>query len=172
MKNWYVVQVYAGYEEQVKTDISRAIVKAEAQDLFGDILVPSAKVKSFFALSEVKDERLFPGYVLVEMELVPEAMQVVTSSPRVMRFLGGKNPMPLSKKEIERVVSNMKGEVVVSSEAPEFAQGSEVEIAEGPFAGFVGIVEKIDKEAERLSVMVSIFGRLTPIELGFDQVKR
>jgi len=80
--------------------------------------------------------------------------------------------MPLSQKEVDRVVANMKGEVVVSSQAPEFADGSEVEIAEGPFAGFIGMVEKVDKEAERLTVMVSIFGRLTPIELGFDQIKR
>jgi len=172
MKHWYVVQVYAGYEEQVKEDISRRIVKDELEDLFGDVLVPSAKVKSFFAAADAKDERLFPGYVLVEMELAPESMQLVTLSPRVMRFLGGKDPIPLSKKEIERVISNIKGEVVVASQEPEFTEGSEIEIAEGPFAGFIGIVERIDKEAERLTVMVSIFGRLTPIELGFDQVKR
>ena len=172
MKHWYVVQVYAGYEEQVKEDVSRRIVKDGLEDLFGDVLVPSAKIKSFFAGSETKDERLFPGYVLVQMELVPEAIRLVTLSPRVMRFLGGKDPMPLSQKEVDRVVANMKGEVVVSSQAPEFADGSEVEIAEGPFAGFIGMVEKVDKEAERLTVMVSIFGRLTPIELGFDQIKR
>ena len=172
MKHWYVVQVYAGYEEQVKEDVSRRVVKDGLEDLFGDVLVPSAKVKSFFAGSDAKDERLFPGYVLVQMELVPEAIRLVTLSPRVMRFLGGKDPMPLSQREVDRVVANMKGEVVVSSQAPEFADGSEVEIAEGPFAGFIGMVEKVDKEAERLTVMVSIFGRLTPIELGFDQIKR
>jgi len=90
MKHWYVVQVYAGYEEQVKEDVSRRIVKDGLEDLFGDVLVPSAKIKSFFAGSDTKDERLFPGYVLVQMELVPEAIRLVTLSPRVMRFLGGK----------------------------------------------------------------------------------
>ncbi len=172
MKHWYVVQVYAGYEEQVKEDVSRRIVKDGLQDLFGDVLVPSAKVKSFFAVEDAKDERLFPGYVLVQMEAVPEAIRLVTLSPRVMRFLGGKDPVPLSQREIDRVISNIQGDVVVSSQAPEFSDGSEVEIAEGPFAGFIGLVEKIDKESERLTVMVSIFGRLTPIELGFDQIKR
>lgn len=172
MKRWYVIQVYAGYEEQVRSDLSMRIKQEGLEELFGDILVPSAKLKELFTASEAKDQRLFPGYVLIEMELLPETIHLVTSSPRVLKFLGGKEPAPISKKEIERIISNMKGEVVVSSVMPEFNEGSEVEITGGPFAGFVGIVDKVDKDAEKLTVMVSIFGRLTPVELSFDQVKR
>jgi transcriptional antiterminator NusG len=99
-------------------------------------------------------------------------MRLVTSSSKVLKFLGGKEPVALSKKEVEKIISNMKGEVIVSSTKPEFTEGSEIEIASGPFAGFVGIIDKVDSEAEKLTVMVSIFGRLTPVELSFDQVKR
>ncbi len=171
MKRWYVIQVYAGYEDQVKLDLSKQIAQKGLQDYFGEILVPSVKVKEFLS-EEEKDQRMFPGYVLVEFEPTPESMRLVATLPRVLKFLGGKDPMPLSQKEVDRIVSSMKGEVVVSSNKIEFESGSEVDIIAGPFAGFVGIVDKIDMDAEKLTVMVSIFGRLTPVELSFDQVKR
>jgi transcription termination/antitermination protein NusG len=173
MKRWYVVQVYAGYEEAIKSDLVKRIQEEGAQDLFGEILIPSARLKHFFEAEEPKDQQLFPGYMLIEMELAPESMRLVTSSQRVTRFLGGKEPAPLTTKEIERVLSQMKGEVAVaSSKKSEFVVGSEIEIKEGPFDGFVGIIDKVDEESERLTVMVSIFGRMTPVELSFEQVKR
>jgi transcriptional antiterminator NusG len=173
MKRWYVVQVYAGYEEAIKNDLVKRIQEEGIQDFFGDILIPSARLKHFFEAEEPKDQQLFPGYMLIEMELTPESMRLVTSSQRVMRFLGGKEPAPLATKEIERVLSQMKGEVAVApSKKSEFIVGSEIEIKEGPFDGFVGIIDKVDEESERLTVMVSIFGRMTPVELSFEQVKR
>lgn len=171
MKRWYVMQVYAGYEEAVKADIERRVREAGFQDNVGEILIPSAKLKSLFDAQEEEDEQLFPGYVLIEMEIVPGLVRLITSSPRVIRFLGGENPTPLRPKEVERIISQMRGEVVVAREKVSFTQGSEVEIKEGPFAGFVGIIEAIDEENEKLTVMVSIFGRMTPVELGFNQVK-
>jgi len=171
MKRWYVVQVYAGYEDQVKSDIDKHIKEKEMAALFGEILIPSAQVKEFFSAQEAKDQRLFPGYVLIEMEQVPDAYQLVAKTPRVLKFLGGKEPIALSQEEIDRIIKTIKGEVVVKSEAPEFAVGSQVDIVGGPFSGFVGIIEEVDAEAERLKVMVSIFGRMTPVELSFDQVK-
>src|SRR3990167_925830 len=101
----------------------------------------------------------------------PEAMGLVKTTPRVLKFLGGKEPMPLAKKEVQKV-TNIKEEVIVSANKPDFSEGAEVEIQDGPFTGFVGIIEKVDQESEKLTVMVSIFGRLTPVELGFDQIKR
>ena len=172
MKRWFVVQVYAGFEEQVKADLVKRIEQEGLQDSFGDVLIPSAKMKRLFDSGDTKDQQLFPGYILVEMELAPAAMRLVTSTPRVMRFLGGKEPAPISKKEIERILSQMKGEVIVSAAtASEFMIGSETEITDGPFTGFVGMIDRVDKEAEKLTIMVSIFGRLTPVELRFDQVK-
>ena len=172
MKRWYVIQVYAGYEDQVKTDIERRIKETAADESFGEILIPSAQVKDLFSSQEVKDQRLFPGYMFIEMEDTPEAFLLVSKTSRVLKFLGGVTPAPLSEREIERVLGTIRGEVVVKSEAPEFTIGNEIDITGGAFAGFVGIVEAIDKENERLTVMVSIFGRMTPVELNFDQVKR
>jgi transcriptional antiterminator NusG len=173
MKRWYVVQVYAGYEEAVKADLLKRIEEKQLQDRFGQILVPSAKLKHLFEVVDFKDQQLFPGYILIEMEVAPETVRLVTSSARVLRFLGGQHePVPLTQKEIDRVISQIKGEISVATEKNDFVIGSEVEIAQGPFAGFVGIIDKVEKENERLTVMVSIFGRMTPVELGFDQIKR
>jgi transcriptional antiterminator NusG len=172
MKRWYVIQVYAGYEEHVKEDLERRVQGSGFGDKMGEVLIPSAKMKGLFVGVEAKSEQLFPGYVLIELEIVPGIIRFVTSSPRVLRFLGGKNPAPLSAKEVERVRSQVEGRVAVAREKRDFLVGSEVEIEDGPFAGFVGIVERIDDESKRLTVMVSIFGRMTPVELGFNQIKQ
>ena len=173
MKRWYVVQVYAGYEEHVKTDILKCTEESDLRDFFGQVLVPSAKMKQFFeAGDDPHDQQLFPGYLLIEMEAVPEAIRLVTKRPRVMRFLGGKDPMPLSSQEVERMQAQIRGEVAVSVKKHTLEIGKEIEIKEGPFAGFVGIVDKVDEENERLTVMVSIFGRMTPVEIGFTQIKK
>lgn len=167
MKRWYVVQVYAGYEDIVKADFLKRIEEAGAQDLFGQILIPSAKIKQFFDMSDsFRDQQLFPGYMLFQMEDAPEALRLLEKTPRVLRILG-----TLSKSEIDRIEAQMRGEVAVAAQKHEFEVGKEVEIQSGPFAGFVGMVDTIDEEAEKLSVMVSIFGRMTPVELQFDQVK-
>ena len=173
MKRWYVAQVYAGYEEIVRKDLEKRI-KELGTDLIGQVLLPSAKLKSMFASDQEQvDERLFPGYILIEMEKGPEALAVVAGTPKILKFLGGKNPIPLSKKEVDRIISQVKGEVAVVKRSQEsFTQGAEVDIKEGPFAGFVGIIDEVDEEGEKLTVMVSIFGRLTPVELTFDQVKK
>jgi len=172
MKRWYVVQVYAGYEQAAKIDIEKRIQAERMQDFFGEILVPSAKSKSMFAANDSADQQLFPGYILVEVEMTPESLRVVTASMRVLRFLGGKNPEPISQKEIDRIISQIKGEIIVETAREEFVLGSEVDIVEGPFAGFVGIIDNVDYNNEKLTVMVSIFGRMTPVELGFHQIKR
>jgi transcription termination/antitermination protein NusG len=171
MKRWYVVQVYAGFEEAVKTDLAKRIHDEGLEDQFGEVLIPSARLKQMFEVEDSKDAQLFPGYVLIEMEAGPRTIRLVTSSLRVIKFLGGKEPVAISQKEIDRIIGQMKGEVAVATKKSEFTVGSEIDITDGPFAGFVGIIEKIDDENERVTVMVSIFGRMTPVELGFNQIK-
>lgn len=173
MKRWYVVQLYAGYEEAVRADILKSIEERSLQELFGEILIPSAKAQGVFGMMvDERDRQLFPGYMLIEMEPVPEAFRVVSKSPRVVRILGGKDPVPLASQEVTRVLAQIRGEVVIAKEKISFEVDKEVEIASGPFTGFVGIVESVDEDAGKLVVMVSIFGRMTPVELSFDQIKR
>lgn len=171
MMRWYVVQVFSGFEEQVKKDLLNRVAQEGLEQYVGQVLVPSAKLKQYFSALETEEQQLFPGYVLIEAELAPEVMRLVSATPRLLRFLGGKDPVPLSEKEVERIMARVKGEVVIAPKEVSFAVGGEVEIADGPFAGFVGIIEEVDSSAERLKVMVSIFGRMTPVELGFDQVR-
>jgi len=171
MKHYYVVQVYSGYETATKDDIERRIAKSSFQDSFGEILVPSTKFKASLTTEEIKNEQLFPGYILVEMILTPETMKLVTSSIRVLKFVGGLNPKPLKQEEAELVKSQMRGEVSIRHEQTEFNVGGQVQIQDGPFSGFDGIISAVDSEHEKLTVMVSIFGRMTPVELEFGQVK-
>lgn len=173
MKRWYVVQVYTGFEEIVKIDLEKRVQEENLEELFGEILVPTGEVSNFFAADEeVKKEKIFPGYLLINMEMNGETFRLVASNMRVTRFLGGESPAPLSQKEVDRIFSQMEGKLSLASDKENFVEGNEVQIGSGPFAGFMGIIEKIDEEKERLTVMVSIFGRLTPVDLGFDQVKK
>ena len=172
MKQWYVIQVYAGYEEIVKADLLKRIEEQGMQEHFGEVLIPSAKMKQFFDAGDaLQDQQLFPGYMLVEMEAVPQAMRLIEITPRIIRFLGGKTPVPLSQSEINRVLGQMRGEVVVAKEKHSFETDKEVEIVDGAFTGFMGIINAIDEENKKLTVMVSIFGRMTPVELSFEQVR-
>jgi len=173
MKRWYIVQVFTGYEDLVRIDLEKRIVEEDMQELFGEVIVPTGSiVNGFSADAATQKEKIFPGYVLVNMEDSSEGRRVVLSVPRVSRFLGGASPMPLKDDEFARISSQMKGEISLAREQSSFVIGNEVHVNQGPFAGFLGIVEQIDEEHERLTVMVSIFGRLTPIEIGFDQVDR
>ena len=172
MKRWYVVQVYTGFEDIVKRDLEKQVEEQKLDEQISEILVPTGEIVSFFADDNNKKEKIFPGYLLINMEMNGETFRLVASNMRVTRFLGGASPMPLSQKEIERIFSQMEGKLSLASDKEGFTEGSEVHIGNGPFSGFMGIIDKVDEEKERLTVMVSIFGRLTPVELGFDQVKK
>ena len=171
MKQWYVLQIYAGYEDKIKADLEYRIAHSPFSENFEEILFPSAKTKQIFSVEE-EDQQLFPGYMLIKAELNPDCIKLVLDTPRVLRFLGGKTPSPLSRREVDRIFSTVKEGVVLETGATGLNEGDEVSISEGPFSGFVGVIEKVDPENERLVVMVSIFGRMTPIELKFDQVEK
>jgi transcription termination/antitermination protein NusG len=172
MKRWYVVQIHTGFEEVVKASLEKQVVEEDLQDLVGEILVPTGEIASFFSEDGAKREKIFPGYILIHLELTGEVFRLVASNLRVVRFLGGESPMPLSAKEVDRIFSQMEGKLSLSNENEFFVVGSEIQIGSGPFSGFMGILDKVDEDKERLTVMVSIFGRLTPVELSFDQIKK
>ena len=174
MKRWYVLQVYTGSEDVVRSDLLKRVEEDGLQEFFGEVVVPTSKMTERFALVDVEEkrEKIFPGYLLVQMEMNGDSHRLVENMPRVSRFLGGISPMALTSVEVERIFAQMSGECAVARSVESYTAGSEVHIAAGPFAGFVGIVESADEEHERIRVMVSIFGRMTPIELGFDQISR
>ena len=173
MKRWYVIQIYTGFEDIVKRDLEKRVQEEHLEDLVGQVLIPASEIASLFSgEGESKKEKIFPGYLLVQMEMTGETFRMVSSTPRVSRFLGGESPVALSDREVERVFTQMSGKLALASDRENFTLGSEIHISSGPFSGFVGIIDKVDDDKERLTVMVSIFGRMTPVELGFDQVKK
>ena len=176
-KKWYIVQIIAGYEERVKAEIARRIQERGLEEQFGDILVPEAKTqKNYFAGSKIDDssvEQLFPGYIVVSLFPDPANFRLVKTANRVIRFLGGESPLPLDQEEVDRILLQISGKVsVVSVEAVAHYVGETVEITSGPFSGFSGVVNSVDEHKQKLVIMVSIFNRLTPIEILFSHVKK
>jgi transcriptional antiterminator NusG len=171
---WYIVHAYSNFEKKVKESI---LDQAKAQGLdeyFSDILVPTEDVVEIRRGRKVNAERkFFPGYVLVKMEMTDEAYHLIKNTPKVTGFLGsGSKPMPVSEKEVERII----GVAAEGAERPKptisFEIGEQVRVTDGPFASFNGTVEQVDEERTRLHVAVSIFGRATPVELEYSQVEK
>lgn len=172
-KRWYVIHTYSGHENKVKANLEKAIEYAGVQDQFGQILVVTedfAEMKN--GKRTVSKKKTFPSYVLIEMEIGPETQSIVQNIPGVTRFVGtGQAPMALRQEEVERILNKDQGkERSVATEVP-FKIGEHVRVTDGPFSDFTGVVDEINHERGKLKVMVSIFGRATPVELDFLQVK-
>ena len=138
MKRWYVVQVFTGYEDIVKVDLEKRIKEEILEELFGQVLVPTGEVLSFFTDDKTKKEKIFPGYLLIQMEMVGESFRLVSSNPRVTRFLGGESPVSLTDKEVDRIFSQMSGKLAISSEKTPFTVGNEVHIEQWSIFWFCG----------------------------------
>ncbi|MEZ4650146.1 MAG: transcription termination/antitermination protein NusG [Candidatus Eisenbacteria bacterium] len=172
-KKWYVIHTYSGHENKVKANLEKAIQYAGLQDRFGEILVATedyAVVKD--RKKTITRRKTFPSYVLVEVALNEEARGLVTNIPGVTHFVGDeKNPTPLSQAEIDRIRGRKPVErQQVTTEVP-FKVGESVKVIDGPFSDFTGEVEEINPERGKVKVMVSIFGRATPVELDFMQIE-
>ena len=172
---WYVVHAYSGYEKKVAIAIQDRIAMNDLQSKFGEILVPTEEVVEMKSGQKRTSERMFfPGYVLVQMELDDDSWHLVKETPRVMGFIGGKadKPAPITDKEAELILRRVQD----SEEAPRpktlFEPGEMVRVTDGPFNDFNGNVEEVNYEKSKLRVAVSIFGRLTPVELDFTQVEK
>jgi transcription termination/antitermination protein NusG len=174
-KQWYVVHVYSGMEKSVLKAMLERIERAALQTFFGKILVPSEEVVEIKGgQKSITERRIFPGYVLVEMELTDETWHLVKSTPRVTGFLGGKGnrPAPISEKEVEKILSQMEEGVEKPRPKVLFEVGEMVRVKDGPFADFNGNVEDVNYEKSKVRVSVAIFGRSTPVELDFGQVEK
>ena len=171
-KNWYVVHTYSGFEEKVKLSIEEKTEKKGLQDKIVRILIPTERVIELKGgKKRESDKKFYPGYILVEMELNDETWHLVRNTPRVTGFVGGTQPVALSEEEISVILQQIEKGPVPQVKT-QFQKGDSVRIIDGPFTNFVGSVEDVDMDHARLNVMVSIFGRQTPVELNFFQVER
>lgn len=171
-KNWYVVHTYSGYEEKVKLSIEGKVEKKDLKEKITRILIPTEKVIELRAgKKRESDKKFYPGYILVEMDLDDETWHLVRSTPRVTGFVGGTKPIPIPEEEVEIILQQLE-----KGPAPQvktqFQKAENVRIIDGPFTNFVGYVDEVDMDHGRLKVMVSIFGRQTPVELHFFQVEK
>jgi transcriptional antiterminator NusG len=174
-KRWYVVHAYSGYEKQVKRSLEDRIQRAEMEDLFGDVLVPTEEVVEMKGGQKRRsDRKFFPGYVLVEMEMTDETWHLVKDVPKVMGFIGGTadKPAPISQKEADAILNRVQEGVDKPRPKVLFEPGEMVRVVDGPFNDFNGVVEEVDYDKSRLKVAVLIFGRSTPVELEFHQVEK
>jgi transcriptional antiterminator NusG len=173
MFRWYVVNTYSGHENKVKHNLEHRVVSMNQQRAVRNVVVPTESV------SEMKDnqkitveKRTMPGYVLVNMELNEDSWTLVKGTPGVTGFVGASNePVPLTQMEVDRLLH--KGAVAVAPRArAQFVIGESVKVVSGPLSDFSGEISEINDDASKLKVLVSIFGRETPVEVGFDQVKK
>ncbi len=171
-KNWYVVHTYSGSEEKVKQAIEDKADKKNLRDKISQVLVPTERIIELKGgRKKESNKKFYPGYILVEMELDDESWHLVRRTPRVTGFVGGSNPVALSQEEVDVILQQME-----KGHAPQvktqYQKNETVRITDGPFSNFVGYIEDVDMDHGRLKIMVSIFGRQTPVELNFFQVER
>ena len=170
---WYVVHTYSGYENKVATDLQTMVENRRLQDLICDIKVPTEMVPEIKDGKErMVEHKLFPGYVLVKMNLDARTQVAVRNTPGVTGFVGSEGqPVPLTRDEFNKITKR------VSPEAPkktstDLEEGQSIKVVSGPLADFDGTVSEVNAEAGKVKVLVSIFGRETPVELSFDQVAK
>lgn len=172
---WYVVHTYSGFEKTVQKTLREHIKRAGMEDKFGDILVPTEEVVEMKSGQKRTSERkFFPGYVLVRMEMDDETWHLVKNVPKVSGFIGGSGmkPTPITDKEADAIVHQVQEGVDKPRPKFLFQPGEMVRIVDGPFVDFNGCVEDVNAEKSKLKVTVSIFGRMTPVELDFGQVEK
>ncbi|MFP4456088.1 MAG: transcription termination/antitermination protein NusG [Clostridia bacterium] len=174
-KKWYVIHTYSGYENKVKTNMEKRVESMEVEDEIFRVEVPSEEITEVKnGKSRTYDRKIFPGYVLIEMIITDQSWYVVRNTPGVTGFVGpGSRPVPLEEEEVMR----MLGENQEQEDTEEVAQiaydvGEVVQVIDGPFNNFSGTVEEISHSKKRLKVRVSMFGRETPVELDYKQVKK
>ncbi|MBT6143073.1 transcription termination/antitermination factor NusG [bacterium] len=172
---WYIVSTYSGSEEAVKMQLSERIAKLELEDNFGIIYVPKTQVEKIHKSGKRKlvDKTSFPGYIIVQMELNDKTMACVTSIPKISGFVGNKkSPKPIRDQEVLALVGANNESKNVEVVGVSFYKGESVKVIDGAFTSFDGTIEEVRPEKLRLRVLVSIFGRQTPVELTYEQVEK
>jgi len=170
-KQWYVVHTYSGFEKRVVTLLEEKVKNEKIEDQIDDVLIPTEDVIELKkGKKKVSKKKTFPGYILVHMEMNTTNWHVVKSIPKVTGFVGGINPVPIPEHDVKAMIDLAKSES--PRIASRYVEGDTVEVIDGPFLGFTGLVDDVNPEKEKVRVIVSIFGRQTPVELDYLQVKR
>ncbi|HQO15894.1 MAG TPA: transcription termination/antitermination protein NusG [Methylotenera sp.] len=172
---WYAVQAFSGFEKSVQKALEERVVRSGLQNQFGQILVPIEEVIEMKAgQKKISERKLYPGYVLVQMEMNDESWHLVKSTPRVTAFIGGsaQRPTPIKDKEVDIILQRIDDSKSNPTQKLTFEKGESVRIVDGPFKDFSGNVEDVNYEKSKLHVSVVIFGRSTPVELDFTQIEK
>ena len=169
---WYIVHTYSGFENRVKTTLEERIKASGQDEFFGLILIPTEQVMELKkGQKKTSSRKFFPGYILVQMALNKDTWHTVKDTAKVIGFIGGEvNPTPVSPDEAEKILRQMEEGVSRPKPKCQFEQGDEVTVIDGPFSNFKGVVEEIKPDKEKVRVLITIFGRATPVELDFIQV--
>ena len=172
-KKWYIANVHTGCESTAKNAIEERIRSLKKEEFFGDILIPSENVVELVkGQKQTRSRKFFPGYVFIQMALNEDTWHLVKNASKVTGFVGGTKPAPVPEQEVQRVTQQM----ALGAEKPKakvkFAVGESVVVIDGPFSNFNGTVEEINEDKGKVKVLVSIFGRPTPVELDFIQVEK
>lgn len=172
-KKWYVVHVLSGHENKVKAYLESEINRLGLQDKITNILIPSENITEMRdGKKKMKNKIFFPGYILMEMVLDLESIHLISNAPGITRFMGGKNkPQPLRPDEINRILGRVDEAKNRELMDVPFRVGDPIKVVDGPFTDFSGVVQEVNEEKNKVKVMVSIFGRSTPVELDFLQVE-
>ncbi len=174
-KRWYIVHAYSGMEKAVERNLRERIDRAGVQDKFGRILVPTEEVVELKnGKKSVTERRIFPGYVLVEMDMADDTWHLVKHTSKVTGFIGGarNRPAPISDAEVAKIVNQMQEGVDKPRPKVQWIVGELVRVKEGPFTDFNGAVEDVNYEKSKVKISVTIFGRATGVELDFAQVEK
>ncbi len=171
---WYIVHVYSGFESKVKKALEERINSSGCSKKFGQVVVPTEQIVELVkGKRKTSSRKFYPGYILVQMELDKETWHVVNNTDKVTGFLGGREkPTPITDEEAEQILSRMEAGKLKPKPKYYFESGDEVRVIDGPFTNFNGVVEDVNPEKGKIKVLVSIFGRSTPVELEFVQVAK
>ncbi len=171
---WYIIHVYSGFENKVKTALEERISSSTHADKFGEVVVPTEQIVELVKGKRRESSRKFyPGYILVQMMLNDETWHIVNDTAKVTGFLGGREkPAAIPDREAERILNRMEAGKLEPKPKFHFEMGDEIRVVDGPFANFNGTVQEVNPEKGKIRVLVSIFGRSTPVELDFIQVSK
>lgn len=172
-KKWYIVNVATGSEATAKSAIEERIKSLQKQEFFGEILIPAENVVELVkGQKQTKSRKFFPGYIFVQMVMNEQTWHLVQGASKVTGFIGGSKPQAVPENEVQRVTQQMATGAEKAKPKVKFSVGENVTVVDGPFSNFTGTVEEINEEKAKVKVLVSIFGRPTPVELDFIQVEK